>query len=94
MLDSEEEDDRRHVQWIDQLCVRLCVVTRRKQKPLVQHTPPLSKPLHRSTMALKPCMDSPDLATKQALEMQRLNMIEQQRSAYRERIERKHARLF
>ena len=81
---EEEEEEIRHVKWRD-------VST---HKPLVQHTPPPSKPLHRESVALKPCIESPDLATKEQLEQQRLKMVEQQRTFYLEQIEKKHARLF
>lgn len=59
------------------------------QKPLIQGTPPPSRPLHREMTALKPCIDSPDQQTKEALEKQRIAMLEKQRTIYLEELQKR-----
>lgn len=69
------------------------MIISRTQQSLVQTTPPPSKPLHRVSIPLKPCMNSPDLSTKQRLEKQRYAMLENQRQHYLEQLEN-HNHLF
>ncbi|KAK8823872.1 hypothetical protein WA538_001160, partial [Blastocystis sp. DL] len=72
-------ETERHVRWTDKSC----------QKPLIQGTPPPSRPLHREMTALKPCIDSPDQQTKEALEKQRIAMLEKQRTIYLEELRKR-----
>ena len=86
----------RHIQWIDKVYVMNTVfgLTISSHHPLVQGTPPLSRPLHRENIAVKPCMDSPDLHTKEQLAEQRSAMIEIQRQKDLKERERMWTRLF
>ena len=68
------------------ICIRLIISC---QKPLIQGTPPPSRPLHREMTALKPCIDSPDQQTKDALEKQRIAMLEKQRTIYLEELRKR-----
>ena len=70
------------------------LITNSSQHPLVQGTPPPSRPLHRETIAIKPCMDSPDLHTKEQLAEQKSAMIEMQRQRDMKERERLWTRLF
>lgn len=65
----------------------------RTEEPLVQNTPPPSKPQHRQAVPLKPCVESPDLLTKQHLEEQKSAMLERRKLNYMEQLQ-KHNRLF
>ena len=69
--------------------IRITLLTSSCQKPLIQGTPPPSRPLHREMTALKPCIDSPDQQTKEALEKQRIAMLEKQRTIYLEELRKR-----
>ena len=76
------------------MIISSALVIGRSHNPLVQGTPPPSRPLHRESVALKPCMESPDIHTKEKLAEQRLAMIEMERRRHLREQERTWTRLF